>query len=117
MAEPSNRGHSRQPKIRPCRGCGTVLNSSALHGHESACLRSRVLPGTRFHMKAATMIAGQEGKRRRLRRPIEIEVIRPKGNGWLVRSLHSGREIEVKSPKRFIEWNDFAPGLQQKGAA
>lgn len=111
----SNRTHSRQPKVRPCRGCGLMLNASTLHGHEAPCLRSRVLPGARFHINAQTIVGGRV-KRERLRRPIEVEVIRPKGGGWLVRSLHSGREIEIRSYKRFLEWNDFAPGLQ-KGAA
>lgn len=78
-------------------------------------MRTRVLPGTRFHIKAQTIVGGRS-QPKRVRRPIEVEVIRPKGDGWLVRSLHSGREIEVKNFRRFIEWNEFAPGLQ-KGAA
>lgn len=103
----------RPTKVRPCRGCGQPLIARVLHVHEVACLRARVLPGQHFWIKADTTIGGRANKRR-LNRPIEVEVIRPQGDGWLVRAVESGREISVKTQRRFIDWDQFAPGLGKK---
>jgi hypothetical protein len=107
--------YSRQPKLRPCRGCGEQLLARVLHVHEMACLRARVLPGQRFWINADTTVGGRANKHR-LNRPIEVEVIRPQGKGWLVRAIESGREIAVKTERRFVNWDQFKPGLRKKGA-
>ena len=112
VKEASPRDHSRERKARPCRGCGRELAAHVLHTHEGACLRAQVLPGQRFQINAQTIIGGRKNPQK-IRRPITVEVVKRQGNGWLVRSVESGREIEAKSFQRFIDWDQFAPGLKR----
>ena len=109
----STKRYRRAPKIRPCRGCGEPLFARILNVHEHACLEAHVYPGLHFWINADTTVGGRDNKHR-LNRPIEVEIIRPQGKGWLVKAVASGREIALKSFRRFIDWDKFAPGLRKK---
>lgn len=104
--------HDRSLKARRCRGCGEIKGTEALKVHEYQCLVSQVRPGDQFETLLRTSVGGRDGNRN-FRRPVPVEIVAPlPQGGWKVKSLYSGRETYIETPRRFLNWKSYAPGLR-----
>ena len=90
------------------------MGARALVEHERGCKRAQVRPGDRFQMIVATTVGGRS-KGKSVRRPIEVEIVNTDGNkGWVVKSLVSGRLMRASTARKFVNWDDYKPGLESK---